>query len=70
MTCRTCRHFMPQWTKTGRVKHAPGRCTYPLPELPPVPNTVDREGLGHIWKHRYAAWPDHGKDCPTWEALA
>jgi len=61
--CKTCTHASFQKTASGRIKHAAGRCLFPITQVV-IPICV------HVEVNRTAIWPDYGADCPTWQAKA
>ena len=65
-SCATCVHWAGTPGKHGRPLNRPGRCQFPIPNLPPLPFVAVVEGR---WPPvRMAAWPDDGAECQTWTA--
>lgn len=60
--CHTCIHAEWKTAKDGRRNYrVPGKCTYPLPEIPPLPQCVVPPTY-----HRIRIWKDYGEKCVTW----
>ena len=60
--CHTCSHAEWETTQTGRrTFKVPGKCTYPLPDLPKLPTCVEP-----VHFYRRVIWKDDGEKCPTW----
>jgi len=68
--CKNCKFLDVQPDKAGRLIVRPNKaysCTYPLPEMPQLPDCL-RHLRGSInEKQRHYCWAEDGKDCPTYQ---